>query len=787
MLQLSKFFLLCIVTFLFLYVGSLRGQALSQTVRGKIIDEDSRTPLPGATVRVIGSDNLGSSTDADGNFRIENVPVGRISLAITYIGYEEKTFPNILVTSGKETVLDLTLKESLIMMEALEITSDKDKSEIANEMAITSARGFTVEETKRYAGSFNDPARMVSAYAGVDTDPSGNNAIIVRGNSPKGIQWRLEGIDIPNPNHFSEEGATGGPINALNSQMLANSEFYTGAFAPEFGNALSGVFDMKLRKGNNEQREYSFSLGALGTEAAIEGPFVKGGGASYLVNYRYSTLSLLDNIGLVDYGGIPKYQDLSFKVFIPTRSFGTFSIFGLGGKSNIIEEEFAEEDEDKLLERGDYKANMGVVGITQHWSLNEKTYLQNSISLSQNGSGFLGYEPNAEGQLRQVEDFQLDKKSIKAASTLHHKFNARHNVQAGVIYTHHNFDFYSNYFDSSEDRFITEQNTTGDADQYQAFVSWKYRPWQDVSIVSGIHTQKASMNDEISVEPRVSARWQFHPTQAFTAGFGVHGKMESLPNYYSIIEVEDGTETMPNKGIGFAKARHYVAGYENKLSANLFLKLEAYYQQLYDLPVENKANSSYSLVNQMEGFTDRALVNEGTGKNMGIELTLERYFADDYYFLVTSSLFNSKYTAMDGIERNTLFNGHYVGNILFGKEYNLNSKKNKNKVIGISAKISSLGARRFTPINLAESITQDQTVYYEDKAFSEKGDNVFIANLAVSYRIDNKKISQELKLDIQNVSNNTAEIGRYYDSTDKKIETIEQLSLLPVIIYTIHF
>lgn len=759
----------------------------TQTVRGKIMDEDSRSPLPGATITVSDQNHLGASTDEDGNFRIGNIPVGRISLVITYIGYEDKVIPGVLVTSGKETVLDIYLKEALIMMEALEITSDEDKSRLANEMAITSARGFTVEETRRYAGSFNDPARMVSAYAGVDTDPAGDNFIIVRGNSPKGIQWRLEGIDIPNPNHFSEEGATGGPINALNSEMLANSEFYTGAFAPEYGNALSGVFDMKLRKGNNEQREYSVSLGALGTEATLEGPFSKAGGASYLINYRYSTLTLLNNLGLVDFGGIPKYQDLSFKFFVPTRSLGTFSIFGLGGKSNIREEEFAEADDDKLLERGDFNADMGVVGITQYWSLNENTFLQNSLAVSGNGSGYLEYIPLQEGGLKQVDDFSLRKNSARAASTLHHKFNARHTVQGGVIFTRHNFDFYSHYHNEASDAFITEQNMKGDAEQYQAFVSWKFRPAENVSIVSGLHSQKTSMNDEVSIEPRASVRWQFHPTQAFTAGFGQHGKMESLTNYYAIVRGEDGSTSMPNKTIGFSKARHYVAGYENKLSTNLFLKAEAYYQHLYNIPVEDSSNSSYSLINQMDGFTDRKLVNEGTGRNVGLELTIERYFADDYYFLATASAFDSRYKAMDGIERDTQFNGHFVGNVLFGKEFRLKTRKEKNKVVGISAKFSSLGPRRFTPINLSESIATDRTVTYEDLAFSQKGDNVFIANLSISYRIDNKKISQELKVDIQNATNNKAQIGQYYDNVHNKIKIYDQLSLLPVVIYTVHF
>src|SRR5690606_8203491 len=266
--------------------------------------------------------------------------------------YEEKLLSNLLVTSGKETVLEVGLQESLIGMNEVVVRANQNKSQVANEMALVSVRGVGVEETKRYAGSFNDPARMVSAYAGVSADASGDNAIIVRGNSPKGIQWRLEGIDIPNPNHFSDEGATGGPINALNSQMLADSEFFTGAFPSEFGNALSGVFDMKLRKGNNEKRAYALSVGALGTDATMGGPFVKGGQSSYLVNYRYSTLTLLNDLGVVDFGGIPKYQDLSFKLHFPTRRLGTFSVFGLGGKSKITEETFDKDDEELLLERG---------------------------------------------------------------------------------------------------------------------------------------------------------------------------------------------------------------------------------------------------------------------------------------------------------------------------------------------------------------------------------------------------------------------------------------------------
>ncbi len=775
------------VTLLF-FAANTNAQSLTQTVRGRIIDQDSKSPLPGASVIVLDSkDFLGASTDATGNFRIENVPVGRISLSISYIGYEERVIPNILVTSGKEVVVEFDMRESLINLDELVITSDKDKSRISNEMALISARGFTVEETKRYAGSFNDPARMVSGYAGVSTDASGDNTIIVRGNSPKGIQWRLEGIEIPNPNHFADEGATGGPINALNSIMLANSEFYTGAFAPEYGNALSGVFDMKLRKGNNEKREASLSVGALGVEAGIEGPFKKDSPSSYLVNYRYSSLGLLDNLGLVDFDGVPKYQDLSFKMHLPTKSFGTFSLFGLGGMSNISEEEFAEEDEDKLVEKGNYKANMGVVGLTQYLPLNKNSFLQSTVSVSQNGSGFDLFEPNAEHQLTRLEDMEMNKRTIKAASTLSHKFNARHTLQTGLLYTHHFFDFYYDAFDKVQEEFVRELDMDGDAGHYQGFVSWKFRPWENFSVVSGLHAHALTLNDEVSIEPRASARWNFRPGQAFTAGFGLHGRMDALPNYFSIVRSDNGTASMPNKKMEFSKALHYVAGYENRLSQNLFLKLEAYYQSLYNLPVDKAPGSSYSLINDIGGFTDRALVNEGSGENIGLELTLERYFADSYYFLLTGSLYNSTYKAMDGIERDTRFNGNYAGNLLFGKEFELNARNGKKKTISVNTKISLLGARRFTPIDLQASEAADETIYDESKAYSLRGDNIFIANFALTYRIENRRISQEFKVDIQNATNNAGKIEQFYNSTTNKVEYFDQLPLLPVVMYTIHF
>lgn len=768
---------------------SANASDLYQTIRGTLTDQDSKSPVIGANIIVINSDPLlGSSTNADGEFRIDKVPVGRISLKISCIGYEEKLIPNLLIGSAKEFILNVDMTESMIKMDELVISAnDQNKDKPLNEMAVISARQFSVEETKRYAGAFNDPARMVSAFAGNNTAAEGNNFIIVRGNSPKGVQWRLDGIEIPNPNHFADEGSTGGAINALNSAMLSNSDFFSGAFPSEYGNAFSGVFDMRLRQGNNENREYAFSVGVLGTDVTLEGPFKKGGGASYLVNYRYSTLAILDEMNVVDFGGVPKYQDLSFKFQFPTKKAGTFSLFGLGGKSHILEDTKDEENEEIILSKGDWEADMGVVGLGHRLLFNKQTYLETNLSIAQSGTGGIGEDLGSNNEFYTYYDGYFRNYTAKASSVLHHKFSAKSKLQAGFIYDRKFYDYFADVYDQDVDGLVREQDSNGDTGLYNIFASWKYRLTENFTAISGLHTMGTELNDNISIEPRIGLQWAFTPTQTLSAAFGIHSKMESLINYFAVNYDEDGVPSMPNQNLDFSKARHYVLGYNNMITNNLLLKAEVYYQDLYNIPVEDDPNSSYSLINSVEGYTTRKLINEGTGYNYGMELTLERYFANNYYYMLSTSLFESKYKALDGIERNSRFNVNYLGNVLVGKEFLLSTRGDKNKVLSINAKFSLAGGRWYTPIDLEASRASGYSEYHEELAFTERGDNIFTGNLAIAYRINNRRTSQELKLDIQNFTNNAAQLDQWYDSYADEIVYSTQLPLLPVLMYTIQF
>ena len=420
------------ITFLLAFILVSYVFAQTQVIRGTISDTDSKSPLIGATIQVLNQEPvIGSSTDIHGNFRLEKVPYGRVDLLVQSIGYEEKIIQNILVTAAKEVILSIEMTESIEKLEEVVVTAQKDKTEVLNEMALVSARSFSVEETQRYAGAFNDPARLVSSFAGVNSNAEGDNDIVVRGNSPKGILWRLEGVEIPNPNHFADEGSTGGPINALNSNMLANSDFFSGAFAPEYGNALSGVFDMKYKKGNNQTREYTASASTLGIDFTAEGPFKKGYNGSYIANYRYSSLQLISDLGVIDFGGVPKYQDAALNVNLPLNKDNHLSIFGLGGISSIAAEE--SHDNGDPAYRGIFGSKLAVFGVSHVRFFNEKAFLKTTLAYSGTELESIDEYVNEGQQYYETHNAAINKNTFRLLSTFNFKLSAQHKLETGVI------------------------------------------------------------------------------------------------------------------------------------------------------------------------------------------------------------------------------------------------------------------------------------------------------------------------------------------------------------------
>lgn len=758
-------------------------QTLTQTIKGQIIDEQSRTPIIGATVVVVGIDPpMGGISDAEGYFRIDDVPIGRQSLNVSSIGYEAAAVSNLLVGSGKELILNVTLKESLIQMEEVVITADsEEKGQPRNELATISAITLSVEETSRMAATFDDPARAALGYAGVQT--AGDdllNEIVIRGNAPKGILWRMEGVEIPNPNHFADIGASGGGISMLSSNVLSNSDFFTGAFPAQYGNATSGVFDLNLRKGNFDKHEHAFQAGLLGIAASSEGPISKESRSSYLFNYRYSTLAMLTELGLDLFSENEEiiFQDLSFKVHVPTQKLGSFSIWGLGGRSRFTSVPEPNSG-DTFFENN--LQTMGVAGVTNVFYVSDDSFFETIFSASYNELSF-NFD-SLELLVFEREDFIEDQ--LRVSSFYNHKLSARHTLRVGGIFSKLGYNLENQFWFRQEQRHVVSLNDSGSTELYQGFGNWQFRVNEKLTVNSGLHYTRFGLNGKSYLEPRAGFKWN-RGNHIISGGFGMHNRMETIALYLARQEQTDGSFRQNNKDLGFTRATHSVLGYEKKLGAGWRLKIEVYYQHLFDVPIwPNDTTSSaealsFSALNSFEdGYTTFELANNGTGKNLGIEFTLERFFRKGFYFLTTLSIFDSKYTGADGVERSTQFDSGYVFNILGGRELKVGN--NGNNRLGFNWKILSSGGKRQAPINFAQSSNQGFTVYNYEQNNELQLENFFRVDLGISYRKNKEKTASVIALNIQNLFQRETELQRFVWGSDR------QLSFIPNLSYKLEF
>jgi len=769
----------------------------TQTIRGTITDAVSVYPLMGATIILVGSEpRVGTISDAEGNFELKNVPIGRQSLEISYVGYLTRTLDNLLLTSAKEMVVQIKLEESTVQMEEVVVKAEKKKDGSLNEMAMVSARSFSVEETERYAGSLGDPARMVANYAGVMTQNDSRNDIIIRGNSPMGVLWRLEGVEIPNPNHFGALGTTGGPVSMINNNLLTNSDFLTGAFPAEYGNATAGAFDLNLRSGNNKVQEFTGQIGFNGFEAGAEGPLVKrenNVNPSYLANFRYSTLEVIHLMGFSNGTGaaIPQYKDFTFMVDIPGTRMGRFKLFGLWGSSYIeLGREEEAENENAYNARGwatNFGSDLALVGLSHTYFINENIRFRTSLS----------YQATAVSTAVDSVDNTIDKtdpyfrakeKEAKYSfsTQFQHKINSRNNYSIGIIADMYEVNYIDSVMDGDFDRFRILTDAEGSVSLLRAYGQWQHRFNDFITAYGGVHFQYFDMNKESALEPRISLKWQLSPKQSLNAGFGMHSQIQPRSIYFlQTYNAMDDSYSTTNEDLKFTRSNHYVLGYNYLLNKDFRVKIETYYQYLHNVPVA-ESSPEFSMLNMggefgMQGVD--SMVNTGTGRNYGVELTMEKFLNKGYYILFTTSLFDSKYRGYDDTLRNTAFNGNYVFNLLAGYEKKLGAKC----MMTFDIKTVWAGGKRYIPINLSESRRLKEEVRDYSRAYEDRYDDYFRTDLRIGFKINGRRVSQEWGLDLQNVTGFQSIFAQGYDAEKDEIYTTYQRGFMPMMLYRIQF
>lgn len=759
----------------------LFAQHPTQIIRGTVIDEASNIPLSYATVSLQNT-STATVTDSSGNFTLKNVAIGRYNIEVWLVGYEPVVLKEIQVTSAKEIVLNITMKESTTTLDEIIVTPKVNKRQPLNSMATVSARMLSVEEAQRYAGGFDDPARLVSAFAGVSSNVA-NNAIVVRGNSPQSLQWKLEGVEITSPNHFADLDAFGGGgLTALSTQLLANSDFFSGAMPAEYSNALSGVFDIFMRNGNNQQHEHTFQLGAIGIDAASEGPLKKGSGSSYIFNYRYSTLGLLAPI-LPENAAGTTYQDLSFKLNFPTNKAGVFSVWGMGlldysdaeAKENMSEWKYDDDRENVIA-----KQYMGASGISHKIFLSNKQYVKSTLAATANGIDMNSERLTSSLNVHPENVVNNQYYNIVLSSFVNTKFSAKHTNKSGFVITNMNYDLLLKEAHPTGAPLQTLVNENGNSTLIAAYSNSALDLNEKISTNVGLNTQLFTLNSTFSIEPRAGITYRFAPAQALSLAYGLHSRLERL-NYYFI---KDTLNQHINKDLSFTKAHHLVLGYDISTSAFTHLKIETYYQHLFDVPV--MADSSFSLINQQnDWFFNGKLQNTGKGRNYGIDITFEKYLSKGYYYMATASLFNSQYSGGDQVWRDTRYNRNFALNFLAGKEWLLGH--DKQNILGLNARLSYQGGDHYSPINTALSLANQDVVFDETKAFSQQYPSAFTSHFTASYKLNKKKTAHEFALKIINLTQYREYLGFRYNHQTQAVDVNREATFIPNVSYRIDF
>jgi hypothetical protein len=773
--------LICIIG-IFLLPAILSSQIKSQTIRGTVVDKQSKELLIGATVQVIDiSPPIGNTTDINGEFVLRNVPIGRIRLRCDYLGYTPSISPSFLLNSAKEAIVEFEMLESAVELNEVIISAEIENNRALNEMAVLSARSFSVEETERYAGSIADPSRMAASFAGVQTSNDLNNDIVVRGNSSVGVLWRLEGVDIPNPNHFARRGSSGGGISIFSVNMISNSDFIYGVPPPEYGNSLSSIFDMRLRKGNRERNEYSFRAGLLGLDLVAEGP-IKKGESSYLVNFRYSTLGILNKMGVyfVNPNTDNTFTDLAFHLHLPSKNNkNIFQIWGIGGYSSEIhnvEPEISEWKEFDNLTHTDFITGMGAMGLNYTRLIDDKSYIKAKLAFMGDHITHAKDTVNLEFE----EGFLLDESytttRINAGLDYSRKVNSALQIKAGVTAQLFGYDLYFEEYDRYVEKnlsYIDQESSLGDEQMFQSYLQGVFAIGK-IEIHGGIHMLSWSLGENFSMEPRLSLVYKASSQSSISIGGGINSQIVPLGAYYSHAN---------NLSLDLLRSEQLVAAYNRSFSKGFRLNIEAYYQRLKNVPVATDSQIHYWMLNDLVGFSEYELSSVGLGRNYGVDLTFEKVFDNGYFLLAGFSLYESEYSINGDAYFNSRYAGKYNTSLMIAREKQFDNGNS----LQLGFRNLLFGGQWYQPPD--DEITQSLNTYYEDLSSSLTLQNKMYwrSDLRIAYRKNMKGNSWTVSLDIQNLFNRLNTRNEFWNFALQEYEARAQTGIIPVISYQVDF
>ncbi|MDZ7848199.1 MAG: TonB-dependent receptor [Owenweeksia sp.] len=696
-----------------------------QSITGKVYDAISREILPGAAIQLRPSEQ-GSVADSQGVYHFKNLKPGRYTLIISHVGYTHRLVPNIWVRNGKITTQDIALSQAQTGLGEV-VVRDKAIPVELGRMSITE------EQINRFAATYYDPARVVTTSPDLAVTNDQNNRISVRGVSPNYNVWRLQGVEIVNPNHLSNAGtftdqgiATGGSVNIISAQMLGNSQFLYGAFEAGYGNSVGGLFDMEMRDGNSQERQYTNQASLIGLDVSAEGPFSKNGRASYLVNYRYSFTGFLTNLG-VDFGGESiGFQDFSMNLNLPLKDQAKLNVFATGGLNFNNFDARKPSNSEIQKDRSDiyFDGKMGAAGAAFKHNLgNGHARHSFAISGGQNTRLQNTYADSSQSLAGQNYSDQVNN-----LTSYHSRFVNRigqGSLEYGVL-----FNYYQYLGSSFFNAFKVEQWLLN------PHASFNYPILPRLKARVGVNYSLATAGEQ-SIDPRLGITWLVGEATEVYAKAGSYSQLLNPYNYYFVYSINAGDYIAPQANFNLQQSQRYNLGVSHQW-LNWNLNLEGFY---YRYPSVNVWDS---------------LASKSEAETKGLSLLAHRNYANNWYITSGASLFNSTWkqgTAQLDNRYNTL----YSINISTGKEWDF-TKEGKERSLSVNGRVIYQGGLQEPLYTEADLVTPQPAT----AAITNNSDFLRI-DLRVQWSWYSERFSSSLSLDLQNTTNRTNESYRYFD------------------------
>lgn len=734
----------------------LKNQGMSGTIQGTLLDKETKTPLKGGNIIIVHT-TLGAATDHEGKFIISNVPVGNHTLKLNYIGYRSILKTDVIVKSQRITYIQGELEMVALETESVTIHTGYFTKSVEEPV---STIDFSYEEIRRAPGSAGDVSRILLSLPSVAKVNDQSNNLIVRGGNPIENTFFIDNIEIPNINHFPTQGSSGGPIGLINVDLIQDVTFHTGGFSVLYGDRLSSIMDITFREGNRAEFDGQIDLNFAGFGTVLEGPLGQKG--SYLLSARRSYLDFVVKIFNVGSTVAPSYGDYQGKLtgdINPNHKLIFLAIFG--DDHNTPDRKIGEEND--MTHYGNQDIYENTMGLNWRALWNKNGYSNTSIGYT--SSKFLEdfYETNTGLYTTKNRSHE---QIIKFRNINHFRLSQWMSVDFGIESKSLIFD-YNNWYAETTDDFgslvpaLTLEEKVS-AFKTGSFINLIIKPFNRLTTTWGLRNDYFSYNENINLAPRVSFSYQVTPQTSISALTGIY--YQNLPLLLLSQDVE-------NKSLKDPLAIHIVLGIDHLLTENTRFTVELYQKRYKHLPLDPQQPHDFVIDGSFYS-QHGSLNNLGQALSYGIELTVQKKLAKDFYGLISGSWFRSRYKDGNDLWRNRCFDNRYNFSIEGGYKPNRNWE--------FSMRWIYAGGTPYTPMDIEASKLVQRPVYDSNRINVSRYPDYHSMNVRFDRRFHFTQTNLIFYLSAWNVYNRKNIAEYFWNDKKQKPDTIYQWLLLPI-------